>query len=77
MLDALLNQYLSESSREQVQLLEPFGAAGASLAFLYTSGLRQRIRTSKAALETWTALLLEIERGERKVAPLRSRRSNS
>jgi hypothetical protein len=25
----------------------------------------------------WTALLLEIERGERKVAPLRSRRSNS
>ena len=31
----------------------------------------------KAALETWTALLLEIERGERKVAPMRSRRSNS
>jgi integrase len=31
----------------------------------------------KAALETWTALLLEIERGERKVAYLRSRRSNS
>jgi integrase len=30
----------------------------------------------KAALETWTALLLEIERGERKVAPMRSRRSN-
>jgi integrase len=31
----------------------------------------------RAALETWTALLLEIERGERKVAPLRSRRANS
>ena len=31
----------------------------------------------KAALETWTALLLEIERGERKVAPTRSRRLNS
>ena len=31
----------------------------------------------KAALETWTALLLEIERGERKVTPMRSRRSNS
>jgi integrase len=31
----------------------------------------------KAALETWTALLLEIERGERKVAPMRSRRPNS
>jgi integrase len=31
----------------------------------------------KAALETWTSLLLEIERGERKVAPMRSRRSNS
>jgi integrase len=31
----------------------------------------------KAALETWAALLLEIERGERKVAPMRSRRSNS
>jgi integrase len=31
----------------------------------------------KAALETWTALLLEIERGERKVAPMRSRRSNA
>jgi integrase len=30
-----------------------------------------------AALETWTALLLEIERGERKVTPMRSRRSNS
>jgi hypothetical protein len=30
----------------------------------------------KAALETWTALLLEIERGERKVTPMRSRRSN-
>ena len=29
----------------------------------------------KAALETWTALLLEIERGERKVAPMRARRS--
>lgn len=27
----------------------------------------------KAALETWTALLLEIERGERKVVPMRSR----
>ena len=31
----------------------------------------------KAALETWTALLLEIERGQRKVTPMRSRRSNS
>jgi integrase len=31
----------------------------------------------KAALETWAALLLEIERGERKVTPMRSRRSNS
>ena len=31
----------------------------------------------KAALETWTALLLEIERGERKVAPMRSRRFNA
>jgi hypothetical protein len=31
----------------------------------------------KGALETWTALLLEIERGERKVTPMRSRRSNS
>jgi integrase len=31
----------------------------------------------EAALETWTALLPEIERGERKVAPMRSRRSNS
>jgi hypothetical protein len=31
----------------------------------------------KAALETWTALLLEIERGERKIAPMRSRRSSS
>jgi integrase len=31
----------------------------------------------RAALETWTALLLEIERGERKVAPMRSRRTNS
>jgi integrase len=31
----------------------------------------------KAALETWAALLLEIERGERKVTPMRSRRSSS
>jgi integrase len=31
----------------------------------------------KAALETSTALLLEIERGERKVTLVRSRRSNS
>jgi len=31
----------------------------------------------RAALETWTALLLEIERGERKVATLRFRRANS
>ncbi|MGO9990458.1 MAG: tyrosine-type recombinase/integrase [Steroidobacteraceae bacterium] len=31
----------------------------------------------RAALETWTALLLEIERGERRVAPLRLRRTNS
>ena len=31
----------------------------------------------KAALETWTSLLLEMERGEGKVAPMRSRRSNS
>ena len=30
----------------------------------------------KVALETWTTLLLEIERGERKVTPKRSRRSN-
>ena len=31
----------------------------------------------RAALETWTALLLEIERGERKVAPLRLRRTGA
>jgi hypothetical protein len=31
----------------------------------------------RAALETWTALLLEIERGERKVAPLRLRQQFS
>ena len=31
----------------------------------------------RAALETWTALLLEIERGERKVAPLRLRRTSA
>jgi integrase len=31
----------------------------------------------RAALETWTALLLEIERGERKVAPLRLRRASA
>jgi hypothetical protein len=31
----------------------------------------------KAALEMWTALLLEIERSERRVTPMRSRRSNS
>jgi hypothetical protein len=31
----------------------------------------------RAALETWTALLLEIERGERKLTPMRSRRANS
>ena len=31
----------------------------------------------RAALETWTAMLLEIERGERKLAPMRSRRPNS
>ena len=30
----------------------------------------------RAALETWTALLQDIERGVRKVAPLRSRRTN-
>lgn len=30
----------------------------------------------RAALESWTALLLEIERGERKVTPMRSRRAN-
>jgi hypothetical protein len=31
----------------------------------------------RTALETWTALLLEIERGERKVAPLRLRRTSA
>jgi integrase len=31
----------------------------------------------RAELETWTAMLLEIERGERKLAPMRSRRPNS
>jgi len=31
----------------------------------------------RAALESWTALLLEIERGERKVTALKSRRANA
>ena len=31
----------------------------------------------RAALETWTALLLAIERGERKVTPMRQRRATS
>jgi integrase len=31
----------------------------------------------RAALETWTALLMEMERGERKVTPLRRRREDS
>ncbi len=38
--------------------------------------IRSEVAERKAALETWTALLLEIGRGERKVAPMRSRRSN-
>jgi hypothetical protein len=41
------------------------------------SALHDYFAERKAALGTWTALLLEIARGERKVAPMRSRRSNS
>jgi hypothetical protein len=44
---------------------------------LSSLGIRSEVAERRAALETWTALLLEIERGEGRVAPLRSSRSNS
>jgi hypothetical protein len=44
---------------------------------VFSLGIRSEVAERRAALEAWTALLLEIERGERKVAPLRLRRASA